>query len=40
VGAEDVVASLVGIFLACGQPEQRDQADRLLDLLMSALRAR
>jgi AcrR family transcriptional regulator len=38
VRAEDVVASLVGIFLACGQPEQRDQADRMLDLLMDGLR--
>jgi AcrR family transcriptional regulator len=40
VRAEDVVASLVGIFLACGQPEQRSQAGRLLDLLMDGLRAR
>jgi AcrR family transcriptional regulator len=40
VPAEDVVAGLVGIFLACGQPEQRDQAGRLLDLLMDGLRAR
>jgi|SRR5208282_2939532 len=38
VRAEDVVASLVGIFLACGQPEQRDQADRMLDLLMDGVR--
>lgn len=38
VRAEDVVASLVGIFLACGQPEQRGQADRILDLLMDGLR--
>jgi AcrR family transcriptional regulator len=38
VRAEDVVASLVGTFLACGQPEQRDQAKRMLDLLMDALR--
>ena len=38
VRAEDVVASLVGIFLACGQPEQRGQADRMLDLLMDGLR--
>jgi AcrR family transcriptional regulator len=38
VRAEDVVASLVGTFLACGQPDQRDQARRMLDLLMDALR--
>ena len=38
VRAEDVVASLVGVFLACGQPEQRDQARRMLDLLMDAVR--
>jgi hypothetical protein len=38
VHAEDVVASLVGTFLACGQPEQRDQARRMLDLLMDGLR--
>ena len=37
VRAEDVVASLVGVFLACG-PEQRDQADRMLDLLMAGIR--
>jgi AcrR family transcriptional regulator len=40
VRAEDVVASLVGIFLACGQPEQRSQAGRMLDLLIDGLRAR
>jgi AcrR family transcriptional regulator len=38
VGAQDVVATLVGIFLACGQPDQRDQAGRMLDLLMDGLR--
>jgi AcrR family transcriptional regulator len=38
VRAEDVVASLVGVFLACGQPEQRTQAGRMLDLLMAGLR--
>jgi AcrR family transcriptional regulator len=38
VRAEDVVASLVGTFLACGQPEQRDQARRMLDLLMEGVR--
>jgi AcrR family transcriptional regulator len=39
VRAEDVVVSLVGIFLTCGEPAQRDQANRLLDLLMAGLRA-
>ena len=37
VRAEDVVAGLVGIFLACNQPDQRVQAGRLLDLLMDSL---
>jgi hypothetical protein len=36
--AEDVVASLVGVFLACGLPEQREQASRMLDLLTDAVR--
>jgi AcrR family transcriptional regulator len=36
--AEDVVAAIVGVFLACGHPDQRDQAGRLLDLLMDGLR--
>jgi AcrR family transcriptional regulator len=40
VRAEDVVASLVGVFLACGLPEQRDQAGRMLDLLTAGLVAR
>jgi hypothetical protein len=40
VQAEDVVASLVGVFLACGLPEQREQAGRMLDLLMAGLVAR
>jgi AcrR family transcriptional regulator len=38
VRAQDVVAGLVGIFLACAQPDQRDQAGRLLDLLMDSMR--
>lgn len=38
VRAEDVVASLVGVFLACGRPDQRAQAGRMLDLLMDGLR--
>ncbi|WP_327293803.1 MULTISPECIES: helix-turn-helix domain-containing protein [unclassified Streptomyces] len=38
VRAEDVVAALVGVFLACGRPEERDQAGRMLDLLLDGLR--
>jgi AcrR family transcriptional regulator len=37
VPAEDVVAGVVGVFLACG-PDARDQVGRLLDLFMDALR--
>jgi AcrR family transcriptional regulator len=36
----DVLASLSGISLAAGEPAQRDQARRLLDLLMDGLRYR
>jgi hypothetical protein len=36
--AQDVVVSLVGIFLACGRPEQSEQAGRMMDLLMAGLR--
>jgi AcrR family transcriptional regulator len=38
VTAEDVAASLLGIFGVVGKPEQRAQADRLLNLLMDGLR--
>jgi AcrR family transcriptional regulator len=38
VPAADVLASLSGITLAVGDPEQRAQAGRLLDLLMDGLR--
>lgn len=38
VRAEDVVVALVGVFSVCALPEQRDQAGRLLDLLMDGLR--
>jgi AcrR family transcriptional regulator len=38
VAAEDVVAALVGVFSVCTLPEQREQAGRLLDLLMDGLR--
>ncbi|MEP7023753.1 MAG: helix-turn-helix domain-containing protein [Actinomycetota bacterium] len=34
----DVLASLSGVSLAAGDPAQRDQARRLLDLLMDGLR--
>ncbi|WP_329089187.1 TetR/AcrR family transcriptional regulator [Streptosporangium sp. NBC_01469] len=36
----DVLASMGGVSLAAGEPEQRDQARRLLDLLMDGLRYR
>ncbi|MFF3442202.1 TetR/AcrR family transcriptional regulator [Streptosporangium sp. NPDC002721] len=36
----DVVVSMSGVTLAAGEPEQRDQARRLLDLLMDGLRYR
>ena len=38
VSAEDVGASLLGIFGVAGKPGQRAQANRLLDLLMDGLR--
>ena len=40
VGPGDVLASLSGVSLAAGEPAQRDQARRLLDLLMDGLRYR
>ena len=36
----DVLASLSGLTLVAGEPAQREQAARLLDLLMDGLRAR
>jgi AcrR family transcriptional regulator len=36
----DVLASLSGVSIAAGEPAQRDQAGRLLDLLMDGLRYR
>jgi AcrR family transcriptional regulator len=36
----DVFASLSGVTLAAGEPAQRDQAGRMLDLLMDGLRYR
>ena len=40
VAPADVLASLSGVSLAAGEPAQRDQAGRLLDLLMDGLRYR
>ena len=40
VAAVDVLASMSGITLSAGEPAQRDQACRLLDLLMDGLRPR
>ncbi|MDR7299827.1 TetR/AcrR family transcriptional regulator [Haloactinomyces albus] len=40
VSAEDVVAGLAGVLLACQQPDQRQQVERLLDLLVDGLRPR
>ena len=40
VATADVLASLSGVSLAAGEPAQREQAGRLLDLLMDALRYR
>jgi AcrR family transcriptional regulator len=39
ITAGDVLVSLSGISLAAGTPRQREQAGRLLDLLMDGLRA-
>jgi hypothetical protein len=38
VEAVDVFASLAGVALTAGEPAQRDQAARLLNLLMDGLR--
>ena len=40
VRAADVTASLAGVLLATGVPDDPDQAGRMLDLLMDGLRAR
>jgi AcrR family transcriptional regulator len=40
VAPADVLASVSGVSLAAGDPAQRDQAGRLLDLLMDGLRDR
>jgi AcrR family transcriptional regulator len=38
ISAEDIAASLLGIFGVAGKPEQRAQASRLLNLLMDGLK--
>jgi Transcriptional regulator SbtR-like, C-terminal domain len=38
IAPADVLASLSGASLTAGEPAQRDQARRLLDLLMDGLR--
>lgn len=40
VAPEDVVASMAGVLLACQEPEQRQQVERLLDLFMDGLLVR
>lgn len=40
VAAADVLAGLSGVSLVAGEPDQRAQAGRLLDLLMDGLRHR
>ena len=40
VDPADVLASLSGVALAAGEPAQREQAGRMLDLLMDGLRPR
>jgi AcrR family transcriptional regulator len=40
VDAADVLASLTGVSLAAGEPAKREQAGRMLDLLMDGLRYR
>ncbi|MFB9204664.1 hypothetical protein ACFFV7_25960 [Nonomuraea spiralis] len=39
ISAADMFAALTGIAPASGEPEQRDQAGRLLDLTMDGLRS-
>jgi AcrR family transcriptional regulator len=39
VSPEDIAASLLGTFTVAGRPEQRAQAERLLNLLMDGIRA-
>jgi hypothetical protein len=37
ISAPDMFAALTGIALASGKPEQREQAERLLDLILDGL---
>ncbi|MBV2155079.1 TetR/AcrR family transcriptional regulator [Kitasatospora sp. SUK 42] len=37
IGATDMFAALTGIALTSGKPEQREQAERLLDLILDGL---
>jgi AcrR family transcriptional regulator len=39
VGPDDVLLAMSGVSLAAGEPTQRDQAGRLLDLLVDGLRS-
>jgi AcrR family transcriptional regulator len=38
-GAADLLAALTGVALAAGKPEQREQAERLLDLILGGCAA-
>jgi AcrR family transcriptional regulator len=40
VAPSDVLAGISGVLLVAGEPDRRDQAGRLLDLLMDGLRRR
>jgi AcrR family transcriptional regulator len=40
VAADDLVVALLGICLSCPEPEQRAQAGRLMDLLLTGVDAR
>jgi AcrR family transcriptional regulator len=37
IGAPDLFAALTGVALASGKPDQREQAERLLDLILDGL---
>ncbi|WP_239451883.1 TetR/AcrR family transcriptional regulator [Frondihabitans sp. PAMC 28766] len=39
IAADDVVVSLIGVFLATAEASDRDQAGRMLDLLVDGLRS-
>ncbi|MEU6218987.1 helix-turn-helix domain-containing protein [Streptomyces sp. NPDC047022] len=40
ISAPDMFAALTGVALASGKPDQREQAERLLDLILDGLRHR